>query len=93
MPVRANYCDYKVIVKGRRNACYAFFGSMSCLDDKSIVEATGTDAACTLRFAGSCKWSVDAYCAPWDGPRPVCRGPKTKAEGALLLRLLSYLVR
>ena len=67
----ANYCDYKVIVKGRRNACYAFFGSMSCLDDKSIVEETGTDAACTLRFAGNCKWSVDAYCAPWDGPCPV----------------------
>lgn len=67
----ANYCEYKVIVKGRRNACYAFFGSMSCLDNKYIVAESGTDADCTLRFAGNCKWSVDAYCTPWDGPCPV----------------------
>lgn len=67
----ANYCDYKVIVKGRRNACYAFFGSMSCLDNKWVEEENGTDENCTLRFAGNCKWSVDAYCKPWDGTFPV----------------------
>ncbi len=67
----ANYCDYKVIVKGCKNACYAFFGSMSCVDGKWIVEEDGTNDAYTVRFEGNCKWSVDAYCTPWDGSFPV----------------------
>ena len=67
----ANICEYKVIVKGRKNACYAFFGSMSCLDDKQILEETGTAEQCTIRFEGNCKWSVDSYCTPWDGAFPV----------------------
>ncbi len=67
----ANICEYKVIVKGRKNACYAFVGSMSALDEKEIVEESGTDELYTLRFEGSCKWGVDAYCHPWDGEFPV----------------------
>lgn len=67
----ANYCEYKVIVTGRKNACYAFFGSMSCYDNKWIEEEDGTDEAYTLRLEGNCKWAVDAYCQPWDGPVPV----------------------
>ena len=67
----ANICKYKGIVKGRKNACYAYFGSMSCLDDKWIIEEEGTDEQFTMRFEGDCKWSVDAYCEPWDGECPV----------------------
>lgn len=67
----ANYCDYKVIVKGKKNACYAFFGSMSCVEEKWIVEEDGTDTAYTIQFEGNCKWAVDAYCTPWDGEFPV----------------------
>lgn len=67
----ANTCSYKVIVKGKRNACYAFFGSMSCMDDKRIVEETGTEELSTIRFEGDCKWSVDSYCTPWEGEFPV----------------------
>lgn len=67
----ANYCDYKVIVKGKKNACYAFFGSMSCVEEKWIVEEGGTDEAYTIQFEGNCKWAVDAYCTPWDGEFPV----------------------
>lgn len=67
----ANICEYKVIVKGRKNACYAFFGSMSCLDDKWIAEETGTQEQCTIRLEGNCKWAVDAYCRPWEGETPV----------------------
>ena len=67
----ANYCDYKVIVKGKKNACYAFFGSMSCLEDKWIKEEDGTDDAYEIYFEGNCKWSVDAYCTPWTGECPV----------------------
>jgi hypothetical protein len=67
----ANCCSYKVIVKGKKNACYAFFGSMSCMDGKQINEEFGTDENYTVRFSGGCKWSVDAYCEPWDGVFPV----------------------
>ena len=67
----ANICKYKVIVKGRKNACYAFLGSMSVLDGKEIVEESGADMNYTLRFEGTCKWAVDAYCTPWDGEFPV----------------------
>ncbi len=67
----ANYCGYKVIVKGRKNACYAFFGSMSCLETKDIVEESGTEDSYVVRFEGNCKWAVDAYCTPWEGPFPV----------------------
>lgn len=75
----ANYCSYKVIVKGKRNACYAFFGSMSCLDYKEILEDDGTDDCATIRFEGNCKWSVDAYCKPWTGSFPVVL-PETPEE-------------
>jgi 1,2-phenylacetyl-CoA epoxidase PaaB subunit len=67
----ANYCEYKVIVKGKKNACYAFFGSMSCADDKQIVEESGTDDNYVARFEGCCNWAVDAYCTPWEGKFPV----------------------
>ncbi len=67
----ANVCAYKVIVKGKRNACMAFFGSMPCLDDKSINSDTGTDENCTIFFVGDCKWSVDSYCSNWEGDFPV----------------------
>ena len=67
----ANYCEYNVIVKGRKNACYAFFGSMSCLDSKEIFDESGTDDDYTVKFNGNCKWSVDSYCTPWNGEFPV----------------------
>lgn len=67
----ANLCSYKVKVKGPRNACYAFFGSMSCADDKSIVSEEGTAAETILIFEGNCKWSVDSYCKQWKGNFPV----------------------
>ena len=57
--------------KGKKNACYAFFGSMSCVEEKWIVEEGGTDEAYTVQFEGNCKWAVDAYCTPWDGEFPV----------------------
>jgi len=67
----ANICEYKVIVKGKKNACYAFYGSMSSLNNKLIIEEEGTDEEYLMKFQGDCKWSVDAYCEPWDGEFPV----------------------
>ena len=60
----ANFCEYKCIVKGPRNACYAVFGSMSCLDNKEIVEEKQLkNGNWYVRFEGYCKWSVDSYCS------------------------------
>ena len=67
----ANICEYKVLVMGAKNACYAFFGSMSAYD-KCIVEEKGTDSKYELIFEGNCKWGVDAYCEkPWAEAVPV----------------------
>ena len=67
----ANYCYYKCIVKGPKNACYAVFGSMSCVDDyKEIISEEGTDEDYSLRFVGSCKWSVDFNCAERENTKP-----------------------
>lgn len=66
----ANICEYKVIVKGKKNSCYAFFGSMSCYD-KWVEDESGTDFSYILRFEGSCAWSVDSDCEPWNGDIPV----------------------
>jgi len=67
----ANICRYKVVVRGRKNGCYAFYGSMSSLDNKWIVEESGTEDDYSVTFHGDCKWSVDCYCQPWEGECPV----------------------
>ena len=55
----ADICIYKGIVKGKKNSCYAVFGSMSCMDDKQIVEEGEINGEYFLRFEGDLKWSVD----------------------------------
>lgn len=67
----ANRCEYKVIVKGKKNACYAYYGSMRVLENKWITGEEGPEQAYTLRFEGDCKWSVDYECNPWNGETPV----------------------
>lgn len=68
----ANICSYRVIVNGKKNSCYAFLGSMSCLDNKEIVNESGNDQDYTLHFEGNCKWAVDYGCnTPWEGDFPV----------------------
>ena len=67
----ANICKYKVIVKGRKNACYAFYGSMPAYNYNNIIEESGTDENYTLRFSGDCKWSVEQYSKAWEGSFPV----------------------
>ena len=67
----ANTCGYKVIVKGKKNACYAFFGSMPYFDEKIINSESGTEEEYTLKFQGYCDWDVDSNCGPWNGGFPV----------------------
>lgn len=73
----ANYCYYKGIVRGKRNACHAFFGSMPAYDDKRIEEKNGSDSLYTLRFEGNCKWLLSRQ--PWNGDAPV-ELPKDETE-------------
>lgn len=67
----ANICEYRVKVKGAKNACYAFFGSMSVMDYKDMVRKSGADSNFELIFSGNCKYAVDAYCKSWEGDFPV----------------------
>ena len=67
----ANICEYKVIVKGKKNACYAFYGSTSNFGGKEIDHGEGTDDDYTLYYNGDCKWSIDSYCSPFKGEKPV----------------------
>lgn len=68
----ANICSYKAIVKGKKNACYAFIGSMPSLEGIAIISEEESEEICTVQFEGDCKWAVDAYCdKPWAGSFPV----------------------
>ena len=66
----ANICNYRFIVRGAKNACYAFLGSK--LDyDGEVREEGGTDEDYYLTYSGGCAWYVDARCDPYDGETPV----------------------
>lgn len=63
----ANTCVYKVILKGGKDACYAFYWSMPVMDGISIIEEKGNEKDYLIRFEGTCKWTVDQYSKSWDG--------------------------
>ena len=67
----ANICKYKGLIRGKKNACYAFYGSMSVFDYNDIQSEKGTNEQYELEFEGTCKWSVDSYCTPFEGEIPV----------------------
>ena len=66
----ANYCLYKCIVKGPKNACYAVLGSMSCDEYKDIVSEAGTDNQWEMQFEGNCKWDIDFNCQERENQTP-----------------------
>lgn len=57
----ANKCRYKMIVKGERDACYAFYSGQYCYS-QGIDYENGSDEEYELVFSGECKWSVDYGC-------------------------------
>ncbi|MCR4805733.1 MAG: hypothetical protein K5981_08800 [Clostridia bacterium] len=67
----ANICEYKIVVKGKKNACYAFLGSTPQMDYRDIQEEGGTDDDYMIRFEGDCKWAIDCYCEPYNGEAPI----------------------
>lgn len=58
----ANVCQYKMIVKGKKNACYAFYAGQNHFW-QDVEDKDGTYENYELYFSGECKWSVDQYCA------------------------------
>lgn len=62
----ANRCMYKMVVRGKKNACYAFYaGQLHYVQD--INYEGGSDENYKIRFSGECKWTVDSYCVRYDG--------------------------
>ena len=57
----ANICEYHILVKGKKNACYALYGSINAYEEKWIKEESGTQDDYEIVFSGSCKWDIDAY--------------------------------
>ena len=94
----SNMCKYKVRVKGKKNACYAFLGSMSYRDYREIDKEEGKESDYTLWFSGDCKEDVNDSCQPWDGEMPeelaiegTCKVETRKGEESDLDDLLSKL--
>ena len=67
----ADLCEYKFIIKGKKNACYAFFGSQIYADEKEIVKESGTDENYTLCFCGDCKWAPNFSDNDWNTEAPI----------------------
>lgn len=58
----ANICDYKIIVKGKKERCEKLVEMMNSCDEMCIVYTEQKKDEYELCFEGSCKWSVDCYC-------------------------------
>lgn len=66
----AKVCKFKIIVKGKANACAAFYTSTPSYG-ATVVEEKGTPENYYLHFEGSCKWKVDYGAKRWNGSFPV----------------------
>lgn len=67
----ANYCEFKGILKGRKNACYAAYGCFEVYDDKRIVKEYGTNEDYFLQFEGNCQWSIQHYSYSRENSKPI----------------------
>lgn len=81
----ANVCKFKIIVKGRANACAAFYTSTPSFG-LTIVEEHGTEDDHYLRFEGSCKWSIDYGVQRWNGAVPVVLPENIREAGEKAMR-------
>ena len=67
----ANICMYKIKVKGRQQACYAFINMMPSYSyEKEILDESGTEDDYELILRGDCKWSVSSYTSAMENPQP-----------------------
>ena len=81
----ANICDYKIKVKGKKNACYALIGSMPICDEIEILDEYEEDGLHIILAKGDCSWYIDCYCdKKWEGDSPVIlpENPETALQKA-----------
>lgn len=70
----ANICRYKIMVKGRKQACYTLVNMMPSYSyEKEYLLEEGSEDDFTLIFIGDCKWSVSSYTSPMPNPKPFTR--------------------
>jgi hypothetical protein len=60
----ANWCEYRLRIKGKRDDCYFFLNSMNALEEYDIRKEKGTDDNFVLEAIGYCKWDVYSYTMP-----------------------------
>jgi hypothetical protein len=62
---------YKIMVKGRKRACYALVDMMPLYSwEKEFLREEGTNEDYTLVFLGACKWGIDYRTVPMANPVP-----------------------
>lgn len=81
----AKVCKFKIIVKGKANACAAFYTSKPSYG-ATVVEEKGTPGNYYLHFEGSCKWKMDYGAKRWNGSFPVVLPEDIQGAGKLAVR-------
>ena len=63
--------EYKIMIKGPRNACYAFMGSTKSIDEPKIISETVNDRETIIVFYVKNHFPFDMYCKDFTGDKPV----------------------
>ena len=63
--------EYKIMVKGPRNACYAFMGSTKSIEEPKIISETVNDKETILVFYVKNHFPIDMYCKDFTDNKPV----------------------
>lgn len=57
----ANFCEYHVIIRGKKNNCYAFAGALPLLEAPVFEREVDYGDYFEIWISASCKWTVRAY--------------------------------
>lgn len=63
--------EYKIKVKGPRNACYAFMGSTKSINEPTIISEIVNDKETIIVFCVDSYYPIDMYCHDFKGNKPV----------------------
>lgn len=63
--------EYKIMVKGLRNACYAFMGSTKSIDEPKIISEIVNDKETIIVFYVKNHFPIDMYCKDFTGDDPI----------------------
>lgn len=63
--------EYKIMVKGPLNACYAFMGSTKSIDEPKIISEAVNDKETIIVFYVKNHFPIDMYCKDFTGDKPI----------------------